>query len=193
MTEAQLRTGIAAGVVATLDPEWELEEDGPKVIWAYSGTPRPSPPYVLMNIVSDIATGQVDRIVATGGDTTIREHREVTVDLQAISEDRRKTEPTGPRGWDILSHMRVKLCDDEIRTVFRTNNLAFRRRGNLQRIPQLLETSWEDQTSLEIVLGYKKDIETTPGEILSVVMTLTVEDPAGAELDEIEITADSED
>lgn len=135
---------------------------------------RPSKPYLGVTYQTAVRRGRPEAFVtedddpddADFGQAVTRSQEEAVFQLMAY----------GDTALGVLSSVRIALADSEQRTAAHELGFAIGDVGTVTRMPELLDTDWEERAMLELRVAYTVEDTARIGVIESVDATVTAGD-----------------
>lgn len=138
----------------------------------YENSPRPSAPYVTINLASIVQVGWDYHPAPSdnAGDVTLVGNREFTVQLQAYGGD----------PFTVMENLRTSLQLQSVLDSLRANGIVFANWFPLNDITLLVDTTFEKRTSMDVLFRIAQTTNDTVGTIGTVELQEVLENASGS-------------
>lgn len=128
--------------------DWVSKESGITTIWDKPDQPRPKLPYITLNIISGPNKIGTDEIKYEENKFKINGRRFFTLSIQAFGE----------RALETMSNLQSSIEKPTVREKLRSAGLAIWNEPNVLDLTTLLETDFEQRSSMDVMFGITRQI-----------------------------------
>lgn len=145
---------------------------GMPVTMLYENAPRPTAPYLTLNIASitQIGWDWTPNPTNTAGSISLTGDREFTVQLQAYGGD----------PFSVMENLRTSLQKEVVLDTLRLNGIVFADWFPINDITELVETRFEKRTSMDVLFRIAQTDTETLGTIATVQLQEVFSDAEGS-------------
>ena len=156
--------------------DWASSESGLRTIWERPNEARPRLPYVSLNILTGpvVQGGQQEtRFSVADDEFSVNALITFTISVRAYG-DRVDDDPL-----QVLTNLQLSLGKNEVLESFREDVIAIWDEGDVENIPELLETGFEERANMDVLFAASHSVLTDPGQIEKVALSGEVEGSVG--------------